>query len=101
MLFQGDRSIMLAGSESSAYHLKRFMTLNKDVCIEIAGHINLPNRPDAPKESGYFELSVARALMIKDELIRFGVDTNRMVVKGYANWQMNHSLGRLSKIHQS
>jgi outer membrane protein OmpA-like peptidoglycan-associated protein len=88
MLFLGNRSVMIDASERSAHHLKRFMDLHPDVCIEIAGHMNLPFEEDVPRASGFFELSVARALEIKNRMLAEGVGEERMLVRGYGNWEM-------------
>jgi hypothetical protein len=88
MLFEGNRSVMIPGSERAADHLKRFMFLNNDVCIEISGHVNFPSPNDVSPKSGYFELSVARASEIKNLMLNEGVLEQRMLAKGYGNWQM-------------
>ncbi len=88
MLFQGNRSVMLRGSASVLEHLKRFMILNDDYCIEIAGHVNLPNKRKVKTDSRNFQLSVARALEVHDALVKIGVDTSRLLARGYGNWEM-------------
>ncbi len=88
MLFLGNRSRMLRRSERVMYHLNRFMYANPDVCIEIAGHINLPSQPKVKRETAHFELSVARSLEVKDELLKNGISADRLLSKGYGNWYM-------------
>lgn len=90
MLFEGNRSMILPKSQSNVFHLKRFMEVNKDVCIEICGHINLPGEDNIPVNSGHFELSVARALEIKNGLLEEGIDVDRLLARGYGNWQMKY-----------
>lgn len=90
MLFYGNRSVMIPESESAAFHLKRFMDLNADVCILIAGHVNHPFVSDVKRTSTSFELSIARALEVRNQLLVEGVGDERMLVKGYGNWQMKY-----------
>jgi outer membrane protein OmpA-like peptidoglycan-associated protein len=88
MLFFGDRSIMLPSSHHVLEHLKRFMFLNNEQCIEIAGHINLPNEGKVDTNTHNYRLSVARALEVHDALHAIGVDTARILARGYGNWEM-------------
>jgi len=90
MLFEGNRSVMIPESESAAFHLKRFMDINPEVCILVAGHINLPSMSDVRKNSAHFELSIARAIEVKSMLVAEHVTSSRMLVKGYGNWEMKY-----------
>lgn len=88
MLFVGNKSIVLPGSKRVLEHLKRFMFVNTEQCIEIAGHINRPNNGRVEKHTVNYQLSVARALEVHDALQRIGIDEDRMLARGYGNWQM-------------
>ena len=71
------------------------MDINKDLCIEIAGHINKPNSKLMPKNSWEYGLSVSRAITIYDSLRNNNVKASRMVAKGYANWKMLYPKAKL------
>ena len=109
LLFIGNTSTLLRRSYTSLTQLKRFMFVNTDVCIEIKGHINKPYSRDVSKSknqnvsttSGNYELSVARALKIRDELVSVGVNSDRMLAKGYGNWHMVYPYARDAKEQQS
>lgn len=88
MLFVGNKSIMLPTSFKALEHLKRFMTANGEQCIEIGGHVNVPHHPKLKKDTYDYQLSVARALEVHDELVGIGVDSTRLLARGYGNWQM-------------
>ena len=88
MLFHGDRSIILPRSYRSLAQLNRFMIVNDEQCIEIAGHINRPNETDIHRSSDHFDLSVSRALVIHDALLKGNIDSSRLLARGYGNWKM-------------
>ncbi len=88
MLFFGNKSIMLPSSKPVLELLKRFMFLNNEQCIEIAGHINLPHESKVDKSTKNYRLSVARALEVHDALNEIGVGTERLLARGYGNWEM-------------
>ncbi len=88
MLFYGDRSMPLPESQLSIKSMEKFMKLNPEVCVEIAGHINKPSAPKVPTNSANYELSVARALYIKKAMIERNIDADRICTKGYGNWKM-------------
>jgi len=95
MLFRGGRSIMLPQSKPALQHLKRFMFVNSDHCIEIAGHINHPSQPKVETTSFNFDLSVARANVVYYELYNIGVTADRMLARGYGNWEMVFPFARM------
>lgn len=99
MLFEGNKSIMLERSVLVLDHLKRFMFVNTDHCIEIAGHINRPNAPNVPKYTINYKLSVARALEVHNALVDIGVGEERLLARGYGNWQMLYPKAK-SELHQ-
>jgi flagellar motor protein MotB len=56
--------------------------------VEIGGHINKPNEPDCTRDSKHFKLSVDRAEMVFNAMIKKGIFAERMLPKGYGNWRM-------------
>ncbi len=86
--FVGDQDILLQQSLPELPRLLRFMEINPNTRIEIAGHINQPNRPKVDTSSWDFKLSVRRAKRIHDYLIQEGVSPERLEFRGYGNWQM-------------
>lgn len=90
ILFYGNRSEILPDSEWNIFYLQRFMETNDELCIEIHGHINLPNQGRVPRASSHFELSVARAYEVKSKLIAAGISEDRIRTKGNGNWDMKY-----------
>jgi len=88
MLFEGGLAVLRPDSEPVLPRLERMLRMNPEVCIEVAGHINLPNSPDTDSSSHTHGLSIARSLLVHDYLYKNGVAANRMLAKGYGNWQM-------------
>lgn len=88
LLFEGNRSVVMEKSYRNLEQLKKFMIVNQNHCIEIAGHVNVPHKPKLKKNTTRFELSVARSLAINTELERAGIKKERMLSKGYGNWKM-------------
>ncbi len=88
MKFIGNHANMLPSSISDLEQLRNTMTINENLCIEIAGHINRPNHEHVKRGSTDFELSVARSLAIYDSLRVNNIQPNRMLAKGYGNWYM-------------
>ena len=64
------------------------MQLSPKMKIEIAGHVNFPNRPPVVEESFEYKLSVARAKMVYEFLLKNGIEEDRISFKGYGNWEM-------------
>ena len=88
LLFLGHHSNILAGSLDELQKLKNTLLINHDLCIEIAGHVNVPNTGLVNIWSFEYELSVARALIVYDSLLAIGISPDRMYANGYGNWQM-------------
>lgn len=88
MLFVGNRAKLLPKSKPSLSQLQRFMFVNADVCIEIAGHVNHPGMPPVNLSSFESKLSIARANSIQDSLVMKGINPDRILSKGYGNWEM-------------
>lgn len=88
MVFEGNKPIMLEKSTKAMGQLRSYMKVNMDVCIEIAGHVSKPNSSNAKIGSFESDLSIARALVVQDSLVSAGIDPDRILSRGYANWQM-------------
>lgn len=88
IFFYGGRATILPKSRPELNRLKEFVEQNKDLELEIAGHVNVPNTPPVPTSSQHYKLSEARAKVVKDFLVQQGVDAKRITAKGYGNSQM-------------
>lgn len=97
LYFVGDQAALLERSKKELPKVLQFMELNPDIKIEIAGHINLPNKPKVVKESWHFELSVKRAETVYSYLRRNGISSDRLSYKGYGNYQMRYPNARSAK----
>jgi len=88
LFFVGNEAVLLKSSEPELPKVLKFMQVNPDIRIEIAGHINNPlKKPDA-LEKWERELSVNRAKLVHDYLIKNGVEPERLTYKGYGNTEM-------------
>jgi len=104
LFFMGDQAILLKASEPELPKILKFMQLNPELQIEIAGHINQPypeqhnfklNPGQTPadyvmsnQEPFKQTLSERRALLVRDYLLEKGVSPERMTAKGYKNSRM-------------
>ena len=88
LFFEGNKDVLLEKSSPVLKEIQFFMSENGGVCIEIGGHINLPNMKPSSADSWNYYLSVARAKKIHDKLNESHVNTERMVYKGFGNWKM-------------
>lgn len=88
MLFVGNSPQLLTKSFPSLNKLQRFMFVNTESCIEIAGHVNQPWAPPVNKGSFEMNLSIARANAIQDSLVSKGINPDRMLSRGYGNRKM-------------
>ncbi|MCC6282714.1 MAG: OmpA family protein [Saprospiraceae bacterium] len=88
LFFVGDQAILLKMSESELPKILKFMQINPDLRVEIAGHINKPGKPIPQPEADEMELSINRARVIYDYLLKNGVKTDRLRFKGYGNSEM-------------
>ena len=85
--FKGDLPILLESSIPTLDLL--FDLLSKSTfCVEIEGHINLPNQPACKIGTKHHKLSVDRAEMVFRSMVNKGISPARMLPKGYGNWQM-------------
>lgn len=88
LYFVGNQAVLLKRSKPELPKVLKFMQVNKDIKIEIAGHINLPNKPPVTKDSWEYDLSVRRAKLVYDFLMKNGVDSIRVRYQGYGNYEM-------------
>lgn len=88
ILFLGDKAVMISGSYKTCDKIARFLKYNPQRIVEIAGHINEPNMPKVLVNSSKFELSQQRAMRVCNYLIEKGIDKERLIAKGYGNWEM-------------
>ena len=90
LYFEGDAATLLKSSDVELAKILRFMQLNKDIHIEIAGHVNAPgiNPKKLPKVE--FDLSINRAVAIRNFLIDHGFSDEKITAKGYGNSQMRY-----------
>ncbi len=86
--FYANQAKLLPRSRPELPKLLRFLQMNPKVKIEIAGHVNLPNRPPMPKNSWEYNLSLERAKVVYEYLVEHGIDPDRLRYAGYSNWQM-------------
>ncbi|MEM9821080.1 MAG: OmpA family protein [Bacteroidota bacterium] len=88
LYFVGNQAILLQRSLKERPKVLKFMQLNEEVKIEIAGHVNHPGvRPEFLPRKSYY-LSINRAKNIYDYLLSNGIPASRMTFKGYGNSQM-------------
>ncbi len=97
LYFVGNQDVLLKSSEPELPKLLRFMQLNEHLKIEIAGHVNFPNRPPVTKTSWEYGLSVRRAKRVYEYLLQHGIPAERMTFKGYGNWEMRYPRARTEK----
>jgi outer membrane protein OmpA-like peptidoglycan-associated protein len=92
LFFEGNKAVLLKKSEPILPKVLLFMQMNKDIKIEIGGHVNYPKNNTGAyiKGAGPFEqeLSDNRAKMVYDFLVTNGIAKERMTWKGYSNTQM-------------
>ncbi len=97
LYFVGNQEVLLKRSEPALPKILKFMQINDSLKIEIAGHINFPNRPPVTKLSWEYRLSVRRAKFVYDYLIKNGISPERLTFKGYGNWEMRNPKATSSK----
>ncbi|MBP6184398.1 MAG: OmpA family protein [Saprospiraceae bacterium] len=100
LFFLGNQAILTKASEPILPNLFHFMTLNPKLSIEIAGHVNVPNVPPVDQSTLEFQLSVDRAKMVYDYLIKRGISKKRMRFKGYGNSEMRYPFA-ITNPHQA
>lgn len=92
--FVGSKAILLPRSDPELKKLKQMMTVSDEVCIEIIGHVNFPNRPVVKQNTFEYHLSVARSKLIYEELVGHGISGSRMFYSGRGNWEMIYPKAR-------
>jgi outer membrane protein OmpA-like peptidoglycan-associated protein len=90
LYFVGNEATLLTSSDVELAKILRFMNLNQNITIEIAGHVNAPgvDPKKLPKEE--FNISTKRALTIRKFLIKNGFSEEQITGKGYGNSQMRY-----------
>jgi outer membrane protein OmpA-like peptidoglycan-associated protein len=88
LFFVGDEAILLKVSEPELPKVLKFMQINPDLKVEIAGHINGPGLVMAREPERRRGLSERRAKLVYDYLLRNGIPAERLTYKGYMNTQM-------------
>ena len=95
LFFVGDQAVLLKMSEPELPKILKFMQINSGMHVEIAGHINKPGNPIPEPEPQEMELSINRARVIYEYLLKNGIPADRLRYKGYGNSEMMfpHALG--------
>ena len=86
--FVGSKAILLPKSKPELGNLLDIVRSSPSVCFEIIGHVNFPHKPPVSKNTFEYNLSVARAKVIHDYLLRNEVDSSRMFFSARGNWEM-------------
>lgn len=76
--FKTDSDVLVEGSKKDIENLASFMTRNDSVSAHIMGHTD-----DVGDSLHNFQLSEARALAVKNELIKLGIPENRITTEGF------------------
>jgi len=97
LFFVGNKATLLKRSLPEMPKLLKFMELNDSIKIEIAGHINMPNRPRVDKLSWEYKLSVKRAKLVYDYLLSNDISADRISYQGYGNFEMRFPKARNEK----
>lgn len=91
LFFVGNQAVLLPKSKPTLPKVLRFMQINKNLKVEIGGHVNFPyNHSAYRRKAGEFEqtLSDNRAKLVYDYLITNDINPERLSWKGYSNTQM-------------
>jgi outer membrane protein OmpA-like peptidoglycan-associated protein len=88
IIFHGDQAVMFSSSHAVCDKIARFMKYNPHRSIEIAGHINGPDKPAVSIDSKEYKLSLQRAETVCNYLDDKGISKDRFISKGYGNWEM-------------
>lgn len=97
LFFVGNEAILLKRSLPELPKLLKFMELNDSIKVEIAGHINRPNYPPVDELSWDYKLSVRRAKMVYEFLLKNDIPEERISYKGYGNFQMRFPRAKSEK----
>jgi outer membrane protein OmpA-like peptidoglycan-associated protein len=82
--FVGNQAIILEYHLSRLNDLIDFLKINESVAIHIGGHVNQPGKVRS-ESSFHGKLAHRRALLVYGELIKSGIDPERLTYKGYSN----------------
>ncbi len=88
LFFVGNQAVLLKFSEPELPKVLKFMQINPNIRVEIAGHINHPGVAPENLEKWEWELSVNRAKLVYDYLLKNSIAAARMQFKGYGNTEM-------------
>ncbi len=88
LFFVGNQAVLLKTSEPELPKVLRFMQVNPNLRVEVAGHINNPIKASGALDDWEWELSVNRAKLVYDYLLKNGIAAARMTYKGYGNTEM-------------
>lgn len=88
LFFVGDQAVLLKMSEPELPKILKFMQINSALNVEIAGHINKPGNPVPQPEPDEMNLSINRARVIYEYLLKNGIPSERLHYKGYGNSEM-------------
>jgi outer membrane protein OmpA-like peptidoglycan-associated protein len=86
--FYGGKAVMISGSYKICDKITRFLKYNPHLSVEIAGHVNVPNSPNVSTDTWDFQLSEQRSKRVMDYLLEKGISKERLISKGYGNWEM-------------
>ncbi|MBK8843494.1 MAG: OmpA family protein [Saprospiraceae bacterium] len=87
LYFVGDKAILLPESQPELINLLRFVRNNKNLKLEIGGHVNGPEINKGSPE-WYYNLAFERTVTIKNYLVNSGMDRDNYECKSYSNTQM-------------
>lgn len=82
LFFVKDKATLLPESETALANLAMFLRQNPDVCIKLTAHTD--NQGD---EDRLIRMSLARARMIRRNLVNRGIDINRIEINGMGGTQ--------------
>jgi len=88
LYFKAGTPVLLPSSGSTLQSILEFLKENKDLKVELAGHINKPGIPPVQENTASFQLSKNRAKAVYNYLTSMGVPESQVTYKGYGNWQM-------------
>lgn len=93
LFFVGNSPDLLESSKPTLPKILKFMQLNPDLKVEIAGHVNVPFAEKGKeiytmKNTSTWELSENRAKTVYNYLIDNGIASEHLSWKGYGNSQM-------------
>lgn len=83
--FVGDEATILPDSEEDLDKLLTFLSENKNISVEVGGHVNAPGSRNTKK---FLSLSEERAKAVYNYLVSNGIDETRLTYVGYGNSKM-------------